>query len=56
MSIKIEMMTSHVKEKNKDYKMISKKTIKAYLRNTFKCSPYMARVAVEKLFDDEEKF
>jgi hypothetical protein len=51
MSIKIEMMIDHVKEKNKDYKMISKKTITAYLRNKFKCSPYMARVAVDKLFE-----
>jgi hypothetical protein len=53
MSIKIEMMIDHVKEKNKDYRMISKKTITAYLRNKFKCSPYMARVAVDKLFDDD---
>jgi hypothetical protein len=52
MSIKIEMMIDHVKEKNKDYKMISKKTITAYLRNKFKCSPYMARVAVDKLFEE----
>jgi hypothetical protein len=51
MSIKIEMMIDHVKEKNKDYKMISKKTITAYLRNKFKCSHYMARVAVDKLFE-----
>ena len=51
MSIKIEMMIDHIKEKNKDYKMISKKTITAYLRSTFKCSHYMARVAVDKLFE-----
>jgi hypothetical protein len=51
MSIKIEMMIDHVKEKNKDYKMISKKTITAYLRNKFKCSHYMAKVAVDKLFE-----
>ena len=53
MSIKIEMMIDHVKEKNKDYKMISKKTITAYLRNKFKCSPYMAKVVIDKLFDDD---
>ncbi len=51
MSIKIEMMIDHVKEKNKDYKMISKKTITAYLKSKFKCSNYMARVAVDKLFE-----
>jgi len=51
MSIKIEMMIDHVKEKNKDYKMISKKTITAYLRSKFKCSHYMARVAVDRLFE-----
>ena len=51
MSIKIEMMIDHVKEKNKDYRMISKKTITAYLRGKFKCSSYMARVAVDKLFE-----
>lgn len=53
MSIKVEMMINHVKEKNKDYKMISKKTITAYLRNKFKCSPYMAKVVIDKLFDDD---
>jgi hypothetical protein len=52
MSIKIEMMIDHVKEKNKDYKMISKKTITAYLRGKFKCSSYMARVAVDRLFEE----
>jgi hypothetical protein len=51
MSIKIEMMIDHVKEKNKDYKIISKKTITAYLKSKFKCSNYMAKVAVDKLFE-----
>lgn len=44
-------MINHIKEKNKDYKMISKKTITAYLRNKFKCSPYMAKVVIDKLFN-----
>ena len=53
MSIKIEMMIDHDKEKNKNYRMISKKTITAYLRGKFKCSSYMARVAVDKLFETD---
>ena len=51
MSIKVEMMVDHIKNNNKHYVLMSKKTLKAYLRNRFKCSPYMANTAIDKLFN-----
>ena len=53
MSLKIDMMVNHLRENNKDYKIMSKKTLIAYTRDMFRCSPYMARKAVEKLFNNE---
>jgi hypothetical protein len=54
MSLKIEMMVDHVKATNKDWKLMPKGFIRFYLRDKFKCSKYMARKAVQKLYDHEE--
>lgn len=53
MSLKIDMMVEHVKATNKDWQIMPKGFIRFFLRDKFKCSPYMARKAVEKLFEDE---
>jgi hypothetical protein len=53
MSLKIDMMVNHLRENNKDYKIMSKKTLIAYTRDMFRCSPYMAKRAVEILLNNE---
>ena len=53
MSIKIDMMVKHVKENNKDYKLFTKSMIRCYLKDKFKCSAYMAKQVIKKLFEDE---
>lgn len=53
MSLKIDMMVEHVKATNKDWQIMPKGFIRFFLRDKFKCSHYMARKAVEKLFEDE---
>lgn len=52
-NLKMDMMVNHLKENNKDYKIISKKTLTAYTKDFFKCSPYMAKKAVEILLNNE---
>lgn len=54
MSLKIEMMVDYVKDNNRDWKIMPKKLIINHLKLKFKCSQYMARKAVEKLFENEQ--
>ena len=53
MSLKIDMMVKHLKESNKNWKILTKSMIRTYLKDKFKCSTYMAQKAVEKLHKDE---
>jgi hypothetical protein len=53
MSLKIDMMVNHLKESNKNWNIMTNSMIISYLKDKFKCSPYMARKAVEKLFNNE---
>ena len=53
MSLKIDMMVNYVKDNNRDWKIMPKKIIANHLRIKFKCSIYMANVAVKKLFENE---
>lgn len=53
MSLRIDMMVNHLRENNKDYKIMNKKTLIAYTRDIFRCSPYMAKRAVEILLNNE---
>jgi hypothetical protein len=57
MSLKIDMMVNHLRdhlrENNKNWKIMTKGMIISYLKDKFKCSPYMARKVVEKLFNNE---
>ena len=53
MSLKIDMMVEHLKESNKNWKILTKSMIISYLKDKFKCSTYMAQKAVEKLHKNE---
>lgn len=53
MSLKIDMMVNYVKDNNRDWKIMPKKLIINHLRLKFKCSTYMAKMAIEKLYEDE---
>ena len=55
MSLKIDMMVEHLKESNKNWKILTKSMIRTYLKDKFKCSTYMAQKAVEKLHKDEKR-
>lgn len=52
-SLKINMMVKHLKESNKNWKIMTKSMIRCYLKSKFKCSIYMANQAIEKLYEDE---
>jgi len=53
MSLKIDMMVKHLKDSNKNWKIMTKSMIRCYLKDKFKCSAYMANQAIEKLYKDE---
>lgn len=46
-------MVKHLKESNKNWKILTKSMIRTYLKGKFKCSTYMANQAIEKLYEDE---
>jgi hypothetical protein len=55
MGLKIDIIVTAIKAENKDYKLFNKKILRAYIRQKYKCSSYLANMVIKSLLEMEDK-